>query len=125
MAGGNGRGDDTNQLYWPRGLDIDDDDQSIVIADCWNHCIVEWKMGEKNGKVTVCDRGQGNRLDQLYYPIDVLIDKEPNSVLIANLENQRVLRWSRRQETIQGEVIIAKRPVRWISHRSSGISLRL
>ena len=63
-------------------------------------------MGEKNGKVTVCGRGQRNRFDQLYYPIDVLIDKETNSVLIANLENQRVLRWSRRQETIQGEVII-------------------
>ena len=57
VAGGNERGDYTNQLYWPRGLDIDDDDQSIVIADCWNHCIVEWKMGDKNGKVTVCGRG--------------------------------------------------------------------
>ena len=45
-------------------------------------------------------------MNQLYYPIDVLIDKETNSVLIANLEDQRVLRWSRRQETTQGEVII-------------------
>ena len=49
--------------------------------------------------MTVCGGEQGNRLDQLYYPIDVLIDKETNSVLVANLENQRVLRWSRRQET--------------------------
>ena len=60
MTGGNARGDDTNQLYWPRGLDIDGDNQSIVIADCWNHCIVEWKMEEKNGKVIVCGPEQGN-----------------------------------------------------------------
>ena len=32
MAGGNGRGDDTNQLYWPRGLDIDDDNQSKALS---------------------------------------------------------------------------------------------
>ena len=62
--------------------------------------------GGKNGKVIASGRGKGNRLDQLYCPIDVLIDKETNSVLIANLENRRVLRWSRRQETIEGEVIV-------------------
>ena len=48
-------------------------------------------MGGKNGKVIAGGRGKGNQLDQLYYPIDVLIDKETNSVLIANLENRRIL----------------------------------
>ena len=33
VASGKGYGDDTNQLYWPYGLDIDDDNQSIVIAN--------------------------------------------------------------------------------------------
>ena len=47
VAGGNGYGDAVNQLYWPCGLDIDDDNQSIVIADFGNHRIVEWKMGAK------------------------------------------------------------------------------
>ena len=51
MAGGNERGDDTNQLWHPHGLDIDDDNQSIVIADWWNQRIVEWKIGASNGKV--------------------------------------------------------------------------
>ena len=106
VAGGNEYGDDTNQLNWPFGLDIHDDNQNLVIADFWNRSVVEWKMRGKNGKVIVGGRGKGNRLDQLYCPIDVLIDKETNSVLITNLENRRVLRWSRRQETTQGEVIV-------------------
>ena len=106
VAGGNGYGNALNQLNFPGGLDIDDDNQSIVIADWLNHRIIEWKIGESNGKVIAGDRGEGNRLDQLYGPIDVLIDKETNSLLIADRSNRRVLRWSRRQETTQGEVMV-------------------
>ena len=106
VAGGNGWGNAINQLFWPHGLDIDDDNQSIVIADCWNHRIVEWKMGASHGKVIAGSQGEGNRLDQLNYPTDVLIDKETNSLFIADHANRRVLRWSRRQDTTQGEVIV-------------------
>ena len=106
VAGGNGLGGAVNQLNCPFGLDIDDDNQSIVIADQWNDRIVEWKMGASNGIVIAGGRGHGNRLDQLYYPTDVLIDKENNSLFIADRFNRRVLRWSRRQGTTQGEVIV-------------------
>ena len=106
VAGGNGYGNAVNQLNGPIGLDIDDDNQSIVIADCVNHRIVEWKIGAINGKVIAGGQGQGNRLDQLNYPTDVLIDKETNSLFIADRWNRRVVRWSRRQETTQGEVIV-------------------
>ena len=106
MAGGNRKGDALNQLRYPHGLDIDDDNQSIVIAHWNNHRIVEWKMDASNGKVIAGGQGQGNRLDQLNYPFDVLIDRETNSLLIADRLNRRVLRWSRRQETTQGELIV-------------------
>ena len=106
VAGGNGCGSGTNQFNSPFGLDIDDDNQSIVIVDFWNRTIVEWKMGGKNGKVIAGGRGKGNRLDQLYYPIDVLIDKETNSILIADRDHRRVLRWSRRQDATQGDMIV-------------------
>ena len=106
IAGGNGRGNAINQLYNPYGLDIDDDNQSIVIADYGNHRIVEWQMGASNGKVIAGGQGHGYRLDQLYYPTDVLIDKETKSLLISDHANRRVVRWSRRQETTQGEVIV-------------------
>ena len=106
VAGENGDGNAINQLWCPNGLDIDDNNQSIVIADCGNDRIVEWKIGAINGKVIAGGRGEGNRLDQLNYPTDVLIDKETNSLLIADRRHRRVLRWCRREETTQGEVIV-------------------
>ena len=106
VAGGNCEGNAVNQLRYPYGLDIDDDNQSIVIADFENHRIVEWKIGASHGKIIAGGRGQGNRLDQLNCPTDVLIDKETNSLFIADRWNRRVLRLSRRQDTTQGEVII-------------------
>ena len=106
VAGGNRNGNAVNQLNRPCGFDIDDDNQSIVIADTDNHRIVEWKIGASHGKVIAGGRGQGNRLDQLNDPTDVLIDKETNSLFIADGGNGRVLRWSRRQDTTQGEVIV-------------------
>ena len=84
VAGGNGCGNSINQLYWPHGLDIDDDNQSIVIADWRNRRIVEWKMGASHRKIIAGGQGQGNRLDQLDGPTDVLIDKETNSLFIAD-----------------------------------------
>ena len=104
VAGGNGKGDAVNQLRDPHALDIDDNNQSIVIADCGNDRIVEWKIGASNGKVVVGGQGQGNRLDQLDRPADVFIDIETNSVFIADAGNRQVLRWCRHEETIQGEV---------------------
>ena len=106
VAGRNGYGNALNQLYYPWGLDIDDDNQSIVIADYWNHRIVEWKMGASHRRVIAGGRGQENRSNRLNYPTDVLIDKETNSLLIADRYNRRVVRWSRRQDTTQGEVIV-------------------
>ena len=106
VAGGNGRGSAVNQFNFPFGLDIDHDNQSIVIADWGNHRIVEWKMGASNGNIIAGGQGRGNRLDQLRFPTDVLIDKENNSLFIADGGNGRVVRWSRRQGTTQGEVIV-------------------
>ena len=106
VAGGNGEGNAVNQLDCPYGLDIDDDNQSILIADSNNNRIVEWKIGATNGKAIAGGQGQGNRLDQLNWPTDVLIDKETNSLFIADQWNRRVLRWSRAQHTTQSEIIV-------------------
>ncbi|CAF2775159.1 unnamed protein product [Rotaria sp. Silwood2] len=78
----------------------------MVIADCDNHRIVQWKMGDKNGQIVAGGNGRGNRLKQLNCPIDVLVDKETNSLIICDLWNQRVVLWSRRSGTTQGESLI-------------------
>ncbi|CAF4283764.1 unnamed protein product, partial [Rotaria sordida] len=63
-------------------------------------------MGDTNGQVVAGGNGQGNRLDQLDWPTDVLIDKETDSLIICDLGNRRVVRWSHRSGTTQGEILI-------------------
>ncbi|CAF1493395.1 unnamed protein product, partial [Rotaria magnacalcarata] len=106
VAGGNGQGDATNQLYLPYSLFVDDD-QTVVIADYMNHRITQWKKGDTtNGQVVAGGKGEGNGLNQLNDPTDVLIDKETDSLIICDRANQRVVRWSRRSGTTQGEILI-------------------
>ncbi|CAF4238712.1 unnamed protein product, partial [Rotaria sordida] len=63
-------------------------------------------MGDKNGQVVAGGNGQGNRLNQLNGPTDVLIDKETDSLIICDRGNGRVVRWSRGSGTTQGEILI-------------------
>ncbi|CAF3802768.1 unnamed protein product, partial [Rotaria socialis] len=87
IAGGHGQGGATNQLFWPFGLFVDDD-QTVVIADYYNHRIMQWKNGDTtNGQVFAGGKGQGNGLHQLDRPTDVLIDKETDSLIICNRWN--------------------------------------
>ncbi|CAF2118217.1 unnamed protein product, partial [Rotaria magnacalcarata] len=104
VAGGHGRGDATNQLNESYGLFVDED-QTVVIADSENHRIIQWKNGDTtNGQVVAGGRGAGNGLKQLNYPADVLINKETDSLIIC--DGGRVVRWSRRSGTTQGEILI-------------------
>ncbi|CAM4972273.1 unnamed protein product [Rotaria socialis] len=106
IAGGNGRGNGTNQLKKPYGLFVDDD-QTVVIADWLNNRIMQCKNGDTtNGQVVAGGKGIGGGLHQLYCPADVLIDNETDSLIICDRGNQRVVRWSRRSGTTQGEVLI-------------------
>ncbi|CAF3518239.1 unnamed protein product [Rotaria socialis] len=106
VAGGNGDGGATNQFKEPLGLFVDDD-QTVVIPDYMNNRIMQWKNGDTtNGKVVAGGKGQGNGLNQLNIPTDVLIDKETDSRIICDRGNERVVRWSRRSGTTQGEILI-------------------
>ncbi|CAF3393442.1 unnamed protein product [Rotaria socialis] len=68
---------------------------------------MQWKNGDTtNGQVVAGGKGQGNGLHQLKYPTDVLIDKETDSLIICDQNNQRVVQWSRRSGTTQGEILI-------------------
>ncbi|CAF5036396.1 unnamed protein product [Rotaria sp. Silwood1] len=105
VAGGNEQGSETNQLYYPLGLYVDDD-QTIYVADWGHHRIVEWKSGATNGTVVAGGNGKGNGAHQLNYPRDVIIDKESDSLIISDRGNNRVVRWPRQNGT-EGETIIS------------------
>ncbi|CAF4670817.1 unnamed protein product [Rotaria socialis] len=68
---------------------------------------MQWKNGDTtNGQVVAGGKGQGNGLHQLDGPTDALIDKETDSLIICDVNNQRVVRWPRRSGTTQGEILI-------------------
>ncbi|CAF1112840.1 unnamed protein product [Rotaria magnacalcarata] len=154
VAGDNGQGNANNQLSSPYGVFVDDD-QTVFIADMWNHRIIEqqrgditsgqgsgndnetvvlsgnetvvlggnehvvWSANEQliesgservverhNGKVVAGGNEQGNGSNQLDYPMDVLSEKETNSLIICDEGNRRVVRWPRRYGAAQGEILI-------------------
>ncbi|CAF1278852.1 unnamed protein product, partial [Rotaria sordida] len=63
-------------------------------------------MDDTNGQVVAGGNGYGNRLDQLQYPTDVLINKETDSLIICDRSNRRVVRRSHRSGATQGEILI-------------------
>ena len=96
------------ELYWPRGLAVDEDDGTVYVADHNNHRIMA-TTADNDGKTNVLvagGNGQGSGLDQLNYPIDVLMDKETRSLIISDRNNHRIIRWSLEKGTKQGEIMI-------------------
>jgi sugar lactone lactonase YvrE len=106
VAGDNGKGNGLNQFDAPWGIYIDDDDQTVYIADTKNARVVEWKFGSASGQVVAGGNGKGNRADQLYIPRDVIVDKKSDSLIISDTGNRRVVRWSHRNGTT-GQTIIS------------------
>ncbi|CAF2128790.1 unnamed protein product [Rotaria magnacalcarata] len=92
VAGGHGNGNGTNQLYWPHGIFVDDD-QTM-------------NGHTTNGQIVAGGKGLGNGSNRLDQPTDVLIDEEMDSLIICDRGNKRVVRWSRCSGTTQGETLI-------------------
>jgi acetone carboxylase gamma subunit len=105
VAGGNGDGTEFNQLSYPVGLYVEDD-QTLYIADAGTERIVKWKCGATSGCVVAGGNGRGNGNDQLNYSRDVIVDKRADSLIICDNENRRVMRWPCRGEE-GGQTIIS------------------
>lgn len=106
LVGVNGAGKQSNQLDCPIGLYVDEI-QTLYIADCNNHRIIEWKARETSGKVVAGGNGKGYGNDQLNFPTDVIVDKKRNSLYICDTGNRRVVRWPCRGTKI-GDTIISE-----------------
>lgn len=105
VAGGNGQGNQLNQLSNPRSMFIDDN-QTIYITDDSNDRLVEWKPNALNGQIVAGGNGKGYQINQLNLPRDVIMDKETNSLIICDTNNRRVIRWPLGKSTTSGEIII-------------------
>jgi sugar lactone lactonase YvrE len=65
-----------------------------------------WREDAKTGQIVAGGNKSGNRNNQLNNPIDVIVDKENDSLVICDGGNRRVMRWPRQNGT-QGQTIIS------------------
>lgn len=105
VAGNSKKGNALNQLNTPAGLYVNCD-ETIYVADQFNHRIMAWRSNSPNGIVIIGAKKQGNRLDQLNNPVDVTIDKENDFLIISDAGNRRVIRWPLQNST-QGQLVIS------------------
>ncbi|CAF0796691.1 unnamed protein product [Adineta steineri] len=77
VAGGNGHGENLNQLSTPHGVIVDDLGQ-IYIADRENHRIMRWCEGKEEGEIVVGGNGTGNQSNQMNFPTGLSLDEEGN-----------------------------------------------
>ncbi|CAF0777826.1 unnamed protein product [Adineta steineri] len=99
VAGGNREEQELNELSYLHGIFIDEK-KNIFIADSTNHRIVEWKYDAEEGQIIAGRNGKGDRMDQLNYPTDVIVDQQNHSIIIADSLNRRVIQWLNQKQQI-------------------------
>ncbi|CAF4340378.1 unnamed protein product, partial [Adineta steineri] len=67
VAGGNGRGNQLNQLNCPSFIFIDED-QSVYVSDFSNHRVMKWRKDTNEGRIVAGGNGRGESLNQLFGP---------------------------------------------------------
>ncbi|CAF0819241.1 unnamed protein product [Adineta ricciae] len=91
VAGGNGRGNQLNQLNYPSYIFVDLE-RSVYVSDSNNNRVMKWVKGAKEGIVVAGGQGQGDSLTQLSNPQGLVVD-QCGHVYVADSHNHRVVRW--------------------------------
>ncbi|CAF1468750.1 unnamed protein product [Adineta steineri] len=102
VAGGNGKGNELNQLNDP-GFIFVDEDQSVYVSDQNNNRVMKWRKGAKTGRIVAGGNGEGANLNQLSSPEGVIVD-DLGQIYVADFQNHRVMRWCEGDE--EGEIIV-------------------
>jgi len=106
IAGGNGEGDEINQLNHPTSICIDNKNDVIYIADAWNHRIMEYTHGQTQCQIVAGGNGSGSNMNQFNGPVDVIMDNKKQNLIICDCNNRRIQRWPLLNGS-RGETIIS------------------
>jgi uncharacterized protein (DUF427 family) len=80
-------GSGAHQLYGPLGITTSANG-TLLVADYYNHRVVEWAPGATEGVVVAGGIGAGHSLEHFYYPKDVDADSE--GFVVADYSNHRI-----------------------------------
>jgi sugar lactone lactonase YvrE len=83
-----------------------DDDETIYITQTSLHRVIELKLNRMNFSVAAGGNGDGDATNQLSRPSDAIVDKKTDLIIICDLGNARIVRWSRQNAT-NGDIIIS------------------
>ncbi|CAF1400807.1 unnamed protein product [Adineta steineri] len=104
VAGGNGIGDQLNQLNESTFLFVDED-QSVYVSDSNNHRVMKWKTGAKEGTIVAGGNKKGRNLNQLSSAQGIIVD-DLGQTYVADWGNNRVMRWCEGKE--EGEIVVGE-----------------
>ncbi len=102
VAGGNGKGNDLNQLNIPTSIFVDEE-QSVYVSDYNNNRVMKWIKGAKEGIVVAGGQDKGNSLSQLSGPQGLVVDPL-GTIYVADSKNDRIIRWCKR--ATQGNIVV-------------------
>ncbi|CAF0839854.1 unnamed protein product [Adineta steineri] len=102
VAGGNGRGDQLNQLNDPTFIFVDED-LSVYVSDKRNHRVMKWRKDAEEGQIVVGGNGEGANLNQLSYPQGVIVD-DMGQIYVADVFNHRIMCWYEGKG--EGEIVV-------------------
>ncbi|CAF4917710.1 unnamed protein product [Rotaria sp. Silwood1] len=103
LAGGNGRGNKTDQLNEPTDMIVDEETDSLIICDSRNRRV--WVKDATEGIVVAGGRGPGDALTQLSRPQAVFVDNL-DTIYVTDEANHRVIRWCK--GATHGDVIVGQ-----------------
>ncbi|CAF1186437.1 unnamed protein product [Adineta steineri] len=101
VAGGNGQGDQLNQLTFPIFIFVDND-QSIYVSDWGNSRVMKWRKDAKEGTIVAGGNSYGQNLNQVSGPLGVVVD-DLGQIYVADNGNDRIMRWCEGKE--EGEIV--------------------
>ncbi|CAF0728039.1 unnamed protein product [Adineta steineri] len=104
VAGGNGYGNQSDQLSHPKGIFVAEKTGNIYVVDVYNRRVQRWSPSSKVGETVCGGNDEGDDLNQFEYPWSVFVDGNEKQIYVCDPYNGRVVRWSAGAE--QGEFIV-------------------
>ncbi|CAF1388734.1 unnamed protein product [Adineta steineri] len=102
VAGGNGSGNQLNQLNCPSFIFVDED-QTVYVSDRNNQRVMKWRKDAQEGTIVAGGNGEGESLNQLSGPEGIIVDRW-GQIYVADSDNHRIIRWCEGKE--EGEVVV-------------------
>jgi len=91
VAGGNGQGENLNQLDSPNYIFVDDD-YTVYVSDTDNYRVVKWIKNAREGIIVAGGNSDGDSLNALDCPRGIFVDRL-GRIYVSDCENNRVMRW--------------------------------